>query len=230
MRKQFAFLSSVALLIITSALPAIGAMKDNSFVRLCRTGTFEEVFEALNDGANPNAQRYDGLTALMAAAGDNQDDMVVTLLIEFGADVNASVNGLTPLMLAAILNQNADVTTTLINYGADVNASVEGLTPLIMAAEFNDNPQVTEAILNAPGVDVLDDEIDWLAAQKSFAAERSQKNKAKSVVKSKKSSTTPIKSSSLNRFSYGDGLALAEAGFPEEAGWLYFHMNFGFGD
>lgn len=229
MRKRLGFLSLATLLIIISALPAVGAMIDNSFVRLCRTGTFEKVFEALCEGANPNAKRYDGLTALMAAAGDNQDDMVATLLIEFGADVNASVNGLTPLMLAAILNQNADVATTLINYGADVNASVEGLTPLIMAAEFNDNPQVTKAILNAPGVDVLDDEIDWLAAQKGFAAKRFSKKETKLAAKSKKMSTNPSKNSGLN-FSYGDGLALAEAGFPEEAARLYYFMNFGLGD
>ena len=228
MKKQISFLISIALLIIMFTFPANGAMSDSKFVRLCRIGTVESVFDALLDGANPNAQRHDGLTALMAAAGGNKDSLVTAALIGAGADVNASVNGLTALMLAAILNPNARVASTLIKYGADVNASVEGLTPLLLAVEFNDNPEVTEVLLNAPGIDLVDEEIDWLDMQKDFAAERAAKKNAKLAKTPRTSSSNKSKQQrsdsdiDYDPFSFGNLSELGEAG-----GYVYFFTHGG---
>ena len=54
----------------------------------------------LEAGADENAARADGITALMAAAICGRLDMV-QLLLEAGADINAARDGITALMAAA---------------------------------------------------------------------------------------------------------------------------------
>lgn len=65
------------------------AINDRKFLSLCASGTLEEVFAALNEGANPNAKDIECITALMKAAHYNVDERVITALLEAGADIHA---------------------------------------------------------------------------------------------------------------------------------------------
>ena len=88
----------------------------------------------VGEGADVDAARADGATALLWAT--HWDDLeTVDLLLTAGADVNAADDhGVTPLERAA---ENASVPTVrrLLEAGADVNAAqTSGLTPLMTAA------------------------------------------------------------------------------------------------
>ena len=78
-----------------------GVMTDEEFLKLCRSGTAQEVAEAIRNGANVNAKNKYGWTALMYASRDNPNPEVITALVKAGADVNVKdKNGLTALDLA----------------------------------------------------------------------------------------------------------------------------------
>lgn len=93
-------------------------------------GHSETVKLLLSDnGANVNATRIDGVTALMLAS-ENGYAKVVRLLLEAGADINAAkFDGATALMLASQIG-NTEVVRILLNHGAKVNAACDkGITP-----------------------------------------------------------------------------------------------------
>ncbi len=57
------------------------------------------VKELLDDGKNPNARQSDGLTALMVAAA-NGDEQIAQMLLAKGADANAKAGGRSALSIA----------------------------------------------------------------------------------------------------------------------------------
>ena len=104
------------------------------------------------DGADVNAARADGATALLWAA--HWDDAeAVGLLLRAGADVNAADDhGVTPLARASE-NASAAMVAQLLAAGADPNAAQSnGLTPLMTAARTG-SVEVVRALL-ARGADV----------------------------------------------------------------------------
>ena len=128
------------------------AMSDEDFIELCKTGTAQQVTDAIKVGANVNAKDDDDRTALMFAARDNDNPEVIAALIKAGADINNSKNdhGGTVLMFAAAANKNPEVTAALINAGADINAKAnDGTTVLMLAAANNENPEVIAALIKA---------------------------------------------------------------------------------
>ena len=100
----------------------------------------------LGDGVDVNAQRADGVTALLWAAHWN-DLEIVDLLIRRGARVNlADDNGVTPLHRASV-NARLPMVERLLAAGADPNVSdITGLTPLIMASRTG-NVDIVKALL-----------------------------------------------------------------------------------
>ncbi len=80
-------------------------------------------------------------------------DAIIKLLIEAGADVNASnVVGTTPLITAAFFNKS-DLIKMLIGAGADVNQKDKsGISPIMYAAERDSKDAI--AILLDNGVDI----------------------------------------------------------------------------
>lgn len=76
------------------------------FLKLCRSSSADVIREALQNGADPNAQGRNGETPLTLAIEHNGIKAVQTL-IDFGADINAADNGSghTPLMTAFYSNR-----------------------------------------------------------------------------------------------------------------------------
>ena len=91
------------------------------------------------------------MTALYAAAWNNENLEVLTTLINAGADVKAKTDDGRTVLYAAASNENVEVVSALIKAGASVaNAVVPGReSELHNAALGNDNPAVFEALIAA---------------------------------------------------------------------------------
>ena len=146
-------------LLLAAALPALGAMNDWAFVKLCEKCSAQQIRAELMNGANPNARGEYGNTALMYAAEYNKNPEVVSILLKAGADVNTKSDvGMTALMLATEYNKNPEVISVLLKAGADINAKAGGLfsgdgdTALMLAAKYN-TPEVISVLLKA-GADI----------------------------------------------------------------------------
>ena len=86
----------------------------------------------LSAGADPNIKDKKGNTALHDAVLGS-DDEVALLLIQSGAEVNASNNeGATPIYLAAAMGWSR-VVSALLAHGASPDVGMEGVTPLHVA-------------------------------------------------------------------------------------------------
>ena len=124
-RKNLFFKICLGVLLATIAFPVWGAMSDGAFVKLCSNGSVQEIQEALQQGANPNASitaGKKGITPLMAAALNNEDPRVFRILLKAGADINAqNEDGWTALTIATT-TQNVDVIDILVKAGAKVGA------------------------------------------------------------------------------------------------------------
>lgn len=109
----------------TDAVALLGKREINfkkDFLRICRSGSVEEISQAVNAGANINSKNKALSTALMFAARDNTAD-AVNILIEAGAYLDAQdIYGNTALIYAAYHN-NEDVVDVLINAGSDIALS-----------------------------------------------------------------------------------------------------------
>jgi serine/threonine-protein phosphatase 6 regulatory ankyrin repeat subunit B len=101
----------------------------------------------LENGADVNIPGRDGKTALHLAAEDTENqEAMVTLLTEWGADVNANAYSFTPVLLAASMNHEA-IVRRLITCKADIKASdYHGRTALHHAA-CNGNKSLVETLL-----------------------------------------------------------------------------------
>ena len=90
------------------------------------------------NGADIHARDENGRTALMLAAGANDNPKVAEALLNFGAKVDEHDKaGWTPLMYAAAYNPSAAMAQTLIDYGAEVNARVKRDNPMKKATLTN---------------------------------------------------------------------------------------------
>lgn len=124
-RKNLFFKICLGVLLATMTFPAWSAMSDRAFEKLCSNGSVQEIQEALQQGANPNASitaGKKGMTPLMAAALKNKDPSVFRILLKAGADINAkNEDGWTALTIAAV-TQDVDVIDILVKAGAKIGA------------------------------------------------------------------------------------------------------------
>jgi len=101
---------SVIFIIFFILAGSVSAFGQKNFFELVKTGTLEEVNNAIKAGADVNARDKNGWTPLMYAAWKNQNPEVIKVLLEAGADVNArNKYGGTPLMYAAWENKIPEV-------------------------------------------------------------------------------------------------------------------------
>lgn len=110
---------------------------DARLLEKAKAGDIKAVKEMLRDGVDPNTPpgpNDNGMSALMYASRYGHDE-IVKLLIDAGANVNAtSTTGSTPLMFAAY-GGNVQTVREILNKG-DVNTDVQvpnGMTALILA-------------------------------------------------------------------------------------------------
>ena len=126
----------------------------------------ETVAGCIEGGADVNARpdRFAGIppsgpTPLHFASAWARDPAIVSLLVQAGADVNASAHGGTPLHEAAARTDSPAMITALVEAGAELDVwspgihSSYGYTPLHTAVEGNRNPAVTAALIEA-GADI----------------------------------------------------------------------------
>lgn len=108
----------------------------------------EPVGILLDQGANINAQTYQGDTALILAGWLTNNLDLIALLVERGADVNIpNENGDTPLIDAAYKGKN-DILEYLLNNGADVDAeNNSGLSAIDMARK-TENADAIEMLVS----------------------------------------------------------------------------------
>ncbi len=90
------------------------------FLRICMSGTEEEISRAISSGVNINVRNRSQATGLMFAAQRNTAH-AVEILIDAGLDIDMQdIHGNTALIYAASYN-NDDVVDMLIGKGAEVN-------------------------------------------------------------------------------------------------------------
>ena len=137
-------LRPLALLLLGLLLASPLVAQDLHLRVLAATGTAEEVKKALQKGGDFNDHDGTGVTALMAAAGNNHDADVILVLLQFGAAVDTrDTNGETALMFAVERNADPVVIAALLSRGAGIETRDKlGRTPLIYATKSN-----------APGLD-----------------------------------------------------------------------------
>ncbi|MDE2877342.1 ankyrin repeat domain-containing protein [Candidatus Palauibacter soopunensis] len=119
---------------------------DPATVRTCLAAGY-----SVDDRSTPDER-----TPLHWAARSSDDPGVIRVLIEAGADLEASTRARrTPLHWAARYNRNPAVVGALLEYGANVYATTwHGRTPLHLAALFSENPAVVDSLAGVTDVDV----------------------------------------------------------------------------
>ena len=135
----------------TNATPARPTCDHWGSIDFFRHASQQDVRECLRAGADPNGPPgVYPLPPLFVAAGSSPHPVVISILVEAGADLNARHwGGLTPLHEASSQNTNAGVTVALLEVGADPNArSRDGTAPLHSAAARN-NLDIVTALVEA---------------------------------------------------------------------------------
>jgi serine/threonine protein kinase len=123
-----------------------------SFIEVVRKGRQSTVQKMLASGADANAKRIGGTTALMYAARDGQVEIIKALL-DAGAGLNAKdADGDNALVYAAIDNR-ADAVKALLAAGADLNAKNNKDQTALMSAAMRGRDETVKALLEA-GADV----------------------------------------------------------------------------
>ena len=156
MRTVRALVGSTVVLVLVllqaAAVAHAAAAADLRLVDAAARQDWQRVRALLDEGADVNAPRADGVTALLWAA--HWDDIeIVQDLLRAGADPGAADDhGVTPLMRAAE-NAGVDVARALLEAGANpAAAQASGLTALMLAAGTGSR-DVVRALL-AHGADV----------------------------------------------------------------------------
>ncbi len=120
--------------------------KDLNFLALCKIASYEDIREALDDEANPNAKNRHKTTALMTAAQFNKDKRVIEALLDDGAEIDAkNHNGNTALIFAA-MNNSPEVVKVLLDRGADITILNNEKRDALFYAKANKNLNSTDVI------------------------------------------------------------------------------------
>ncbi|EMF81838.1 ankyrin repeat protein [Leptospira weilii serovar Topaz str. LT2116] len=102
------------------------------FFRAIQNGNVKRVYSFLQNGLNPNLNRFHGMTPLSLAVEYDRLE-VVRVLIEYFADPNLSdeKTGLTPLIHSILKDFSSAMISTLIKGGAELDQrDKSGMSPL----------------------------------------------------------------------------------------------------
>lgn len=120
-----------------------------------RDKDFQVVHTLIDAGADVNvAEPEDGLTALIMAANDSDQDKILLELINAGADVNAVKKDADRTAFMWALQFNRKITPErvqiLIDSGTDVNSTNQwGQTALSIGREYKRSAAIIDILLNA---------------------------------------------------------------------------------
>jgi ankyrin repeat protein len=135
-----------ALLLIAVLLPAAAWSATAPLAEAAARGDHAAVRALITQGADVNAARVDGTTALHAAVHADRLDIVDTLL-DAGANASARDRyGIAPLYLACV-NGSADVIRRLLEGGADANEADPGGETALMTAARTGAPAAVRVLL-----------------------------------------------------------------------------------
>ena len=169
---------AVALSAVVAAAPGGGSPVADAAMR----GDRDAIRALLKQGADANAPRGDGMTALHFAAAKG-DAELASMLIYAGAQVSAvtRIGAYTPLHLAAQSGSVA-VVDALMKAGADVNArtSSTGVTPLHLAAEAGSAAVITALVDHK--ADINAKEAEWGQTPLMFAAAQNRVDAIKTLL------------------------------------------------
>lgn len=161
MKKNLLSLAVLFCVVLLGANVASAALNDADFVSLCgsqRNGTAEKIKAALDEGANVNALRRDGLTAIQLVVQQNKNPGIVTELIKKGADTKVRYkNSENTLLITAAGNNTLQTMEELIKNGADVNAkNYNGRTAMFNAVlgKVAADVEAKIALLKKNGADI----------------------------------------------------------------------------
>lgn len=98
-------------IVVAVALASLVALSSiyaqtTDFFELVKTGTPQRIQAAIDKGADLKAQDKDGLTALMWAAGYNQNPEVISTLLKAGADAKVKDHAGKAVFDYALDNEN----------------------------------------------------------------------------------------------------------------------------
>ena len=127
-------------------LPAAASAAAVPLVDAAERGSLADVQALVKKGADINAARTDGLTALHAAVHADRVDIVVALLAAGAKATATNRYGVTPLYLAAV-NGNADIIRRLIDAGSDPNAAAAGGETVLMTTARTGSPAALRVLL-----------------------------------------------------------------------------------
>lgn len=164
--RAFGVFFSVCLVVWISTVPALAVVscKDWNTKEFFKQATVADVSHCLLEGVQINTWNLDASTPLHKAAKYTNDPKVITILLNAGAEINATTDRIThwrrnrkkgereetPLHFAAEYNTNHEVVATLLDYGSNVNArDYYEETPLHYAAEDNNNPKIISVLVTA---------------------------------------------------------------------------------
>ncbi|KAG9452554.1 hypothetical protein H6P81_005458 [Aristolochia fimbriata] len=151
-------------------------------------GQHEAVKFLLEQNANPNTETDDNVTPLLSsvAAGSLP---CLELLIQAGANANASAGGATPLHIAAD-NGSTEIINCLLKAGADPNITDEEGTKSVQVAASRGNRSAVEILLplTAPIQDVPDWSVDGIIKHMQAEGSREEVHKKEETNVSKESS------------------------------------------
>ena len=139
------FLAPIIFLTVFLPAAALGA-EAPPLVDAAERGDQATVRALLQKGADINAARADGLTALHAAVYADHFEVADALLRAGAKAAAADRYGVTPLYLAAV-NGNAAMITRLLDAGADANSVDAGGETVLMTAARTGNPSALRALL-----------------------------------------------------------------------------------
>jgi ankyrin repeat protein len=139
--------------------------QDKRLIEAAMTNNIEQVQEALNDGANVNADKThagiagdrNGETALITASAYGHKE-IMAMLLEWGSGVNVyDYSGHTALIKAS-MHGHTEIAAMLLEWGADVNAKDNiASTALIWASVKGHTAIVAMLLENGADVNTKDD-------------------------------------------------------------------------
>jgi len=137
------------ILMLVSNISLADGFIDNFFISIT-LGDAGAIQQFLARGIDANVMDVNGNTALIIAARENQNAILLALY-RSGAKLNTRNQfGESALMLAA-LNGHAQIVNTLLDLGADIGANHQGWTPMMYAA-FSGHNEIVEKLLRAGSI------------------------------------------------------------------------------